>query len=451
MITALSPLDGRYASKTEKLAYYFSEAALIQYRLLVEVEWLIFLCNILKLPNTRFLKDTEVKKLRSFYETFETKDAEKVKSIEKITNHDVKAAEYFLKEKIQKTSLKDISEFVHFACTSEDINNLAYSLMVKKGIAEVLLPILEQIDEELKKQAKKYENIAMLARTHGQPASPTTMGKELINFVARLERQINNPAGFDFLGKINGAVGNYNAHYLAYPKIDWIKASQAFILMLGPTPNLYTAQIEPHDFNAEIFDCFRRVNTILIDLSRDLWLYISFEYFKQQLKKGEVGSSTMPHKVNPIDFENAEGNFGLANAIFSHLSEKLPISRLQRDLSDSTVFRNIGTAFGYSLIGYHSLLKGLGKLELNQAKIQEDLDKNWEVLAEGIQTVMRKNKIANSYEKLKELTRGKKITAKDLKNFVKTLKLPKEDQEALEKLTPATYLGLAEKLVKSYK
>lgn len=446
----LSPLDGRYASKTRELCGYFSEAALIAYRIRIEVEWLIFLCNDLKLKNTHRLKKAEAKKLRKLYTEFNLQQATKIKEIEKITNHDVKAVEYFIKEKMKRTSLKDLTEFVHFACTSEDITNLAYALMIKEGIGDRILPALLDLTDELKKQTTTYKDISMLSRTHGQPASPTTMGKELLNYVARLERQIENPSGLDFLGKINGAVGNYNAHHVAYPEINWIEASEEFVMSLGLTPNLHTTQIEPHDYLAEIFDCFRRINTILIDLDRDIWTYISLNYFKQKVKKGEVGSSTMPHKVNPIDFENSEGNLGMANAIFSFLSEKLPISRMQRDLSDSTVERNIGTAFGHCLIAYKSALKGLSKLKINKEVIQKDLDENWGVLAEAIQTVMRKHKIPKPYEKLKKLTRGKKIGHEEIKKFIEKLKIPEEDKKTLAKLKPETYIGLAKKLIKKY-
>lgn len=447
-ISSLSPLDGRYESKVSELQDFFSESALIYYRVFVEIEWLIFLCNDLKLKNTRKLTSAEIKKLRSIYENFDDKSALQVKDFESVTNHDVKAVEYFIKKNLEKGSIKDMLEFVHFACTSEDINNLSYALMLQDGINESMLASLEDILDKIEEKAKKYTNVSMLARTHGQTASPTTMGKEFMNVYKRIERQVENLVAIDILGKINGAVGNFNAHFIAYPEVNWIKASEKFIELLGLNANLYTTQIEPHDFMAEIFDCLKRINTILIDFDRDIWTYISLGYFKQKLKEGEVGSSTMPHKVNPIDFENSEGNLGIANALFGHFSEKLPISRMQRDLTDSTVLRNVGIAFGYSLLAYKSLLKGLGKLELNEKALAEDLDQNWEVLAEAVQTVMRKNKIDKPYEKLKELTRGKKLTEKDYKKFIESLKLPKEEKDRLINLKPSTYIGLAKSMTK---
>ena len=446
-ITAVSPLDGRYQSKVEDLSNFFSEAALIYYRVYTEIEWLIFICNDLKLEKTRKFSPAEIKKLKKIYEDFDENEALKIKEIEKTTNHDVKSVEYYLKENLAKIKCNDMAEFVHFACTSEDINNLSYALMIHDALEETLVDQLEIILDEIYKQALEYKNIPMLAHTHGQPASPTTMGKEFFNVGQRLQRQIENLVSIEILGKINGASGNYNAHVTAYPEIDWVKASEKFISSLGLIPNLYTTQIEPHDFMAEIFDCFRRVNTILIDFNRDIWTYVSFKYFRQKVKVGEVGSSTMPHKVNPIDFENSEGNLGLANAFLTHLSEKLPISRMQRDLTDSTVERNIGSAFGYCLLAYKSLFKGLSKLEINQKALLDDLNDNWEILAEPIQTVMRKHGVEKPYEKLKEFTRGKKVSEKEFKKFIESLEIPKKDKERLLKLTPATYVGLAGKLL----
>src|SRR3989339_341305 len=448
-LQSISPLDGRYSDKVSELSNYFSEYALIKYRVLVEIEWFIFLCNELKLDNSRILKKDEIKKLKAIYQEFEFKDAQEVKNIEKVTNHDVKAVEYFLKEKFKNLKLDNLSEFIHFACTSEDITNLAYSLMIKESLSNVINSNLEKILENLRLKANIYKKMPMLSRTHGQSATPTTLGKEFIIFISRIERQIKNTK-IEFLGKINGAVGNYNAHLSAYPKIDWIKASEKFIKSLSLTPNFYTTQIESHDFIAEIFHYFQRINTVLLDMCRDIWTYVSLDYFKQKLKEGEVGSSTMPHKVNPIDFENAEGNLGLANAIFQHLAEKLPISRMQRDLTDSTVLRNTGVAFAYSLIAYKSILKGLSKLDVNEKKMLIDLDNNWEILAEPIQTVMRKYKVEKPYEKLKELTRGKKLDNKAISDFISKLEIPAAAKKNLLNLTPAKYVGLAEKLVLKY-
>ena len=447
-LNALSPLDGRYSRQTKDLRPYFSEAGLQRHRVFVEVEWLIFLCNELKLENTRRLKKAEVEKLRKLYrqENFTDQEAQKIKNIEKITNHDVKSVEYYIAEKIKRTPMKTLIPFLHFACTSEDITNIAYALMVKGALNENIFPALKTMLAELKKLARRYRQVPMLSRTHGQPASPTTVGKEFYNFYARLERQHAILKKTPILAKINGAVGNYNAHLAAYPKVKWSQASAKFIKSLKLTPNLITAQIEPHDNLAEILDTIRRINTILIDLDRDMWMYISYNYFKQKVIKGEVGSSTMPHKVNPINFENSEGNLGLANALCEFFNQKLPISRMQRDLSDSTVLRNLGTAFGYSLIGYQNCLKGLAKLELNRAVLTQDLDSNWEVLAEPLQTVMRKHRIEGAYEKLKALTRGKRLTQKDYQAFVTSLKLPEKEKAALKKLTPAKYIGLAKNL-----
>lgn len=449
-LTCISPLDGRYKENIHELSTFFSEGALIHYRIRVEAEWFIFLCNSLKLKNTRELTKNEVNFLRKLYLLFSLKDATRIKKIEKTTNHDVKAVEYFIKAEISKTSLNNLQEFIHFACTSEDINNISYALMLKEGIAEIILPHLLKIRDKLAELADEYKNTPMLARTHGQAAIPTTVGKEFVNFLARLDRQINNPSGLDFLGKINGAVGNFNAHHLAYPTIDWITASCEFVSSFGLTPSIITTQIEPHDFLSEIFATFQRINTILIDMCRDMWSYISFDYFVQKSGKNEVGSSTMPHKINPIDFENAEGNLGLANALFIHFLEKLPLSRLQRDLTDSTVMRNIGVAFGYCTVAYKSIVKGFNKLKVNEARIKEDLESHPEILTEAIQTVLRKYKKTHAYEKLKDYSCGKKITLESLHSFINTLNIGTEEKLKLKKLRPSSYTGLAAKLVKIY-
>lgn len=445
-ISALSPLDGRYASKIEELQQYFSEEALIRFRTVVECRFLVALSKEKKIPEVRPFTSDELSFLHKLGHNFSLKDAERVKKIESTTNHDVKAVEYFIKEKLAQTSLKDVIEFVHFACTSEDINNLAYGLMLKEGIKEVIAPNLRQIYAELDELAKKYADISMLSRTHGQPASPTTLGKELKVFAERIARQIWLIEGQQYLGKLNGATGNFNAHFVAYPNVDWFNFSKEFVEGLGLHWNKYTTQIEPHDYIAEVLSKIKLANTVLIDFARDVWSYVSLGFFRQKLKEGEVGSSTMPHKVNPIDFENAEGNFGLGNSIMGHLAEKLPISRWQRDLTDSTVLRNLGVGFGYSLIGYKSLLKGIGKLEVNEVNIATDLNQNWEVLAEAIQTVMRKNGIEKPYEKLKKLTRGKKIGKKEMQVFVEKLELPAEDKKRLKEMTPASYIGIAKEL-----
>ena len=449
-LNAVSPLDGRYAKHIDPLRPIFSEYGLIKKRVHIEIEWLVALSLDPELKEIPRFNQTTQKKLKAAAHKFSLKDAQAVKTIEQTTNHDVKAIEYWLKKTFKNDkSVMKVSEFIHFACTSEDINNLAYALMLKEGIENVILPKIEAIKNDLKGFAKQYADVALLARTHGQTASPTTLGKEFANVAYRLERQIKSLKTQPILGKINGAVGNFNAHLIAYPKKDWNKFSQKFIKALGLSYNEYTTQIEPHDFAAEIFNNLSLINTILIDLNRDIWGYISIGYFKQRMKKNEVGSSTMPHKVNPIDFENSEGNLGLANAILRHLSEKLPISRWQRDLTDSTVLRNIGVAFGYSLIAYQSLGRGLGKLQVNQVRINEDLDNAWEVLAEPIQTIMRKRGIANPYEKLKELTRGNQnIDRVSLHQFINTLELPMQDKKTLLDLSPQSYIGLAAKLAK---
>jgi adenylosuccinate lyase len=447
MITAISPIDGRYASKVAELTECFSEYALIRNRVRVEVLWLMELCAEEGVVECRALTEQEQILLMGVVEDFTPQEAERVKEIERTTNHDVKAVEYYLKQKIAGTSVEELSEFLHFACTSEDINNLAHALMLKDGLA-ALLPHQQQLIDQLKSYALEWKHVPMLARTHGQTASPTTIGKELAVFADRLTRQARHIEAVEIYGKLNGAVGNYNAHLSAYPEVDWPKVAARVIEgRLGLRQNLFTTQIEPHDYMAEMFDAICRFNSILIDLDRDIWSYISMAYFGQKTVKGEVGSSTMPHKVNPIDFENSEGNLGLANAVFGHLSAKLPISRLQRDLTDSTVLRNMGVGFGYSMIAYLSTLKGLGKLTLNAERLAADLDRAWEVLAEPIQTVMRKAGIEKPYEKLKDLTRGQAINRETIHAFVEGLALADEDKQRLLAMSPATYVGLASEIV----
>ena len=447
MITAISPIDGRYFSKVSELSECFSEYALLKNRVKVEVEWLLALCAETKIPECPALTADEIQTLRRVITEFTPEEAEKIKNIEMVTNHDVKAVEYYLKEQLSGTSLEGISEFIHFACTSEDINNLSHALMLKDGLA-VLMPQQQAIIVGLSNLAEAFKKVPMLARTHGQTASPTTIGKELAVFVKRLQKQHEKIVSVELLGKLNGAVGHFNAHCAAYPEVDWIELTRNVIeTELGLKQNLFTTQIEPHDYMAELFDALSRWNTILIDFNRDLWSYISMGYFGQKTIKGEVGSSTMPHKVNPIDFENSEGNCGLANAIFNHLSAKLPISRLQRDLTDSTVLRNMGVGFGYSLIAYKSTLKGMGKLQLNEQKLAQDLDCAWEVLAEPIQTVMRKAGIEKPYEKLKELTRGQKIDRETIRLFVEGLDLNPADKQRLLNMTPSSYTGMASRIV----
>ena len=443
-LTAISPVDGRYGSKTSALRPIFSEFGLIRCRVLVEVRWLQQLAaneGIVEVPSFSSAANA---KLESIITEFSLADAERIKTIERTTNHDVKAVEYFLKEQITgHQELEQVSEFIHFACTSEDINNLAYGLMLKTGRDQVLVPLLEKMVAAIAGLAHQYADMPMLSRTHGQTASPSTMGKEMANVVARLRRQVHQLQQVDILGKINGAVGNYNAHLSAYPELDWQANAEQFVTALGLSWNPYTTQIEPHDYMAELFDAIARFNTVLLDFDRDAWAYISLGYFRQKTVAGEVGSSTMPHKVNPIDFENSEGNLGLANAIFSHLATKLPVSRWQRDLTDSTVLRNMGVGFGYSLIAYQASLKGIGKLELNAARLAQDLDNSWEVLAEPIQTVMRRHGVEQPYEKLKELTRGQEMTREVIQAFVETLELPEQARRELLALTPATYIGNA--------
>ena len=448
-LTALSPLDGRYAGKVDALRPIFSEYGLMHRRVMVEIAWLIALADEPAIAELAPFPAAARSALNKIAEGFSVTGAERIKDIEATTNHDVKAVEYFIKECIGgDAALKQAKEFVHFACTSEDINNLAYALMLRDARDRVLLPELDATIGKLRELAHANAALPMLSRTHGQTASPTTLGKELANVVARLERQRKQLAAITIPGKINGAVGNFNAHVIAYPEIDWRAFSRRFVESLGLEWNAYTTQIEPHDGIAEICDAQRRIDTILIDLARDVWGYISLGYFRQKLKAGEVGSSTMPHKVNPIDFENAEGNFGVANALLGHFSEKLPISRWQRDLTDSTVLRALGEAFGHALIGFASLAKGLGKLEVNPDRIAADLDANWEVLAEAIQTVMRRHGLPEPYEQLKALTRGKGITRETLQAFITGLALPDADKQRLLALTPATYIGVADKLAK---
>lgn len=444
-LTAVSPVDGRYAGKTSALRPIFSEFGLIRCRVQVEVRWLQRLAAHPGIPEVAPFSAEANALLDKLAENFQLEHAERVKEFERTTNHDVKAVEYLLKEQAkQLPELAAVNEFIHFACTSEDINNLSHALMLREGRDQVLLPLMRQIAEAIRALAVKFADVPMLSRTHGQPASPTTLGKELANVVYRLERQIKQVSEVPLLGKINGAVGNYNAHLSAYPQVDWEANAREFIEQdLGLTWNPYTTQIEPHDYIAELFDAIARFNTILIDFDRDVWGYISLGYFKQKTVAGEIGSSTMPHKVNPIDFENSEGNLGIANAIFQHLASKLPISRWQRDLTDSTVLRNLGVGFAHSVIAYEASLKGIGKLELNAARIADDLDNCWEVLAEPVQTVMRRYAVENAYEKLKDLTRGKGITPDALLTFIDALQIPAEAKAELRKLTPASYIGNA--------
>ena len=449
-ISALSPLDGRYRIKVESLAPYFSEYGLIRYRLRIELAWFKTLSTETTLKEIPTFSAAIQQGLTDIVTNFCEQDADAVKAIEAETNHDVKALEYWLKNKLAAfPAALAASEFIHFACTSEDINNLAYGLMLKEARDQIMLPAIKSIIAALRDLAHRHAALPMLARTHGQAATPTTLGKEMANVVARLERAASKLAAVSLTGKINGAVGNYNAHLAAYPDFDWEALARKFVENLGLEFNPYTIQIEPHDSVAELFDAYARLNTILIDLNRDIWGYVSLGYFKQKVKAGEVGSSTMPHKVNPIDFENSEGNLGLANALLRHLGDKLPVSRWQRDLSDSTVLRNVGVACGYSLLAYDSCLKGLGKLEANPERLAEDLDANWEVLAEPIQTVMRRYGVANPYEQLKELTRGKaRITPEELKIFILQLDIPENARTQLLELTPANYLGKAVDLAK---
>jgi len=448
-LTALAPIDGRYADKVNDLRMIFSEYGLIRYRTLVELRWLQALADnpaIYEVP--AFSADTTVF-LNSIFTEFSIEDAERVKTIEQSTQHDVKAVEYFIKDKVKHHKiLQSLSEFIHFACTSEDINNIAYALMLKEAKEKVLLPDFEKLISALREMAHQTADLPMLARTHGQPATPTTLGKEIANFVSRLMRQVELYKQIPIYAKFNGAVGNFNAHLIAYPEIKWLQYSNQFIEDLGLTPNHYTTQVEPHDALAENFHCIARINTILIGFCRDIWSYISLGYFTQITIEAEVGSSTMPHKVNPIDFENAEGNLGLANALLNHMAEKLPISRWQRDLSDSTVLRNMGISMAHSVLAYRSIIKGLSRLSPNKEKLESDLDANWEVLSEAIQTVMRRYGVEEPYEKLKGLTRGKRINGQDLQDFISTLSIPAKAKEELLNLSPPKYTGLAAQLAK---
>ena len=448
-LTALSPLDGRYAAKVDLLRPHFSEYGLIHARLRVEIEWLKALAADPHFTEIPAFSAATIAELDGLVKNFTASDAAEVKGIEATTNHDVKALEYWIKDKTKaNTEVTKVSEFIHFACTSEDINNLSHALMCKGAREEVMLPVLDKVIAKLTEMAHAYADVPMMCRTHGQPATPSTMGKEMANVAYRMQRARARIAQVELLGKINGAVGNYNAHLAAYPGYDWEGFAKKFVESLGLVFNPYTIQIEPHDGLAEMFDAFARANGILIDLDRDVWGYISLGFFKQKVKAGEVGSSTMPHKVNPIDFENSEGNLGLANAMLKHLAEKLPISRWQRDLTDSTVLRNMGVGLGYALLGYDSLLKGLGKLEINADLMKADLDANWELLAEPIQTVMRRYGIANPYEKLKELTRGTRVSREGMQAFVNTLEIPADAKQALLELTPWDYTGKAAELAK---
>ncbi len=442
-LNAVSPIDGRYGSKTIALRNIFSEFGLIRFRVEVEVRWLQQLSRHAGIPEVPAFSATTNQFLDSIITTFSESDAQAIKDIERTTNHDVKAVEYFLKNKFAgNAELEAVLEFVHFACTSEDINNLSHALMLREG-REVFVKDAQALIDGITKLAHDYAEDSMLSRTHGQTASPTTVGKEMANVAARLRRQLNAVKAVELLGKINGAVGNYNAHLSAYPDVDWQANAKAFVESLGLTWNPYTTQIEPHDYIAELFDAIARFNTIIIDFDRDIWGYISLGYFKQKTIAGEVGSSTMPHKVNPIDFENSEGNLGIANAVFTHLAQKLPISRWQRDLTDSTVLRNMGVGFGYGMIAYASTLKGMSKLEINRARLAEDLNNSWEVLAEPIQTIMRRYNVAEPYEKLKALTRGQTINREVLAAFVETLDIPEHAKQTMRDLTPANYIGNA--------
>lgn len=449
-LTAISPVDGRYGARTTELRDIFSEYGLIKYRVTVEVRWLQQMATIAGIAEVPALSAQANALLNSIVDNFSLADAQRVKDIERTTNHDVKAVEYLLKEKVAgDAELAAISEFIHFACTSEDINNLSHALMLHDARSQVLLPLMDQLLAAIKDLAVRYKSIPMMARTHGQPASPTTLGKEMANVYIRLKRQRDQVASVQLLGKFNGAVGNYNAHLSAYPQLDWHQISEQFVTSLGISWNPFTTQIEPHDYIAELFDAVARFNTIVLDFDRDVWGYIALGHFKQKTIAGEIGSSTMPHKVNPIDFENSEGNLGVANAIFQHLASKLPVSRWQRDLTDSTVLRNLGVGFGYTLIAYHATLKGISKLEVNETSLLTELDQNWELLAEPVQTVMRRYGIEKPYEKLKELTRGKRVSPADMAVFIDNLALPDAVKAELKQLRPDNYIGAAIALVDS--
>ncbi|GLS84670.1 adenylosuccinate lyase [Paraferrimonas haliotis] len=443
-LTAVSPVDGRYGSKTQELRDYFSEYGLIKYRVEVEVNWLKLLSSCPEINEVPPFSETALAQLDAIKDNFNEADAQRVKTIEATTNHDVKAVEYFIKEKFEDNQeLLAVSEFVHFACTSEDINNLSHGLMLSNAREQVLLPYCNRLVDAITQLASEYREVPLMSRTHGQPASPSTLGKEMANVVARLRRQVKQIEQVEILGKINGAVGNYNAHLSAYPEVDWHAMSERFVTSLGLTWNPYTTQIEPHDYIAELYDAIARFNTIIIDFDRDIWGYIALGHFKQKTIAGEIGSSTMPHKVNPIDFENSEGNLGIANAVMQHLASKLPVSRWQRDLTDSTVLRNLGVGIAHAVIAYQATLKGISKLEVNQANTVSELDQNWEVLAEPVQTVMRRYGIEKPYEKLKELTRGKRVDAEGMAAFIDGLELPEAVKVELKKLTPANYIGQA--------
>ena len=449
-LTAINPIDGRYGEKTAELRPYFSEFGLIYYRVYVEIRWFQFLASQRKIKELPALGDEENNFLEKLIVDFDETEAAIVKSNEATTNHDVRAVEYYLKSKFVGSGISSLEkniEFIHFACTSEDINNLSHALMLKDGRDGVLQPLMDELNQKLAEFARDYANLPMLSRTHGQTATPTTLGKEFANVVARLRRQVKQLGAVKIMGKINGAVGNLNAHQVTYPDLDWLAMSEQFVSSLGIIWNPYTTQIEPHDYMAEMFQAMSRFNTILIDFNRDIWSYISIGYFKQRKVEGETGSSTMPHKVNPIDFENSEGNLGIANAIFGHLSEKLPISRWQRDLTDSTVLRNMGTGLAYSLLSYKSTLKGLGKLEINPSALEEDLNRSWEILAEPIQTIMRRHGVEEPYEKLKELTRGQSLKQESIEQMLETLDIPESARALIRELTPMNYTGLASELV----
>jgi adenylosuccinate lyase len=448
-LAALSPLDGRYSKGADPLRAYFSEQALIRYRVRIELEWLQALAAEKSIKELGEFSKKTAAGFASLVKAFSDKDAENIKNIEAETNHDVKAIEYWLKSRLAKNAeAQRALEFIHFACTSEDINNLAYALMVAESRAKIMLPKLDEVISSLKNLARRHAALPMLSRTHGQAASPTSLGKEMANFAHRLERARARIAAVSVLGKINGAVGNYNAHVMAYPGFDWERFSRRFVERLGLEFNPYTTQIEPHDWLAELLDAYARANSVLLDLDRDLWGYISLGYFRQKTKAGEVGSSTMPHKVNPIDFENSEGNIGIANALLRHLADKLPVSRWQRDLSDSTALRNVGTALGHTLLAYTACLRGLGKLEADPARVAADLEANWEVLTEAVQQVMRRHGVADAYDKLKAISRGKRLERKQLVAFVKALPIPPEEKKRLLALTPGKYTGLAAELAK---
>ena len=446
-LTALSPLDNRYTNQLQDLIPHLSHYALIAHRVRIEIEWLRFQAKCPELTHVRTFTLQEKDLLQSWIDTFDNRQAERVVEIEKITNHDVKSVEYYLKERLAKTSMADVREAVHFCCTSEDINNLSQALMLKGAVENVWLPLAKKLISAVSQRAIETQNLSMLSHTHGQPATPTTMGKELAVFVYRWQRQVKQAKQIEYLGKFNGATGNYNAHVAAYPDLPWQDISQAFVERLGLTFNPLTTQIEPHDYMAELFHTFIRFNTIALDFARDMWAYISLGYFVQKAIANEVGSSTMPHKVNPIDFENAEANLGMSTALFEHLATKLPVSRLQRDLSDSSALRNIGPAIGHTCVALQSLLKGLNKTAIDKNVMHRNFENEWEVLGEAVQTVMRKEGYENPYEQMKTLTRGTNITHKDLQTFIKTLNLPEKDNQRLQNLTPNTYIGLAPQLV----